>query len=161
MSYKTLSGKGGGGHKGGHHHGGHPGSGHRRPGGWQGGWGPGWSYPGVWGAQPAYTELIVTPQCPAVIDPVLASDGKKYTNACEANAAGVSVVKKTKLGGIEAVFTKSQPLRIASYIASAAMTYHGYKRNNSVLWGLLWGATGLAGVPFALAQGFGKRKPGR
>lgn len=42
-------------------------------------------------------------------------------------------------------------------VASLAMVYHGYKRNNgSILWALLWGFTGLFGVPFALAQGYGK-----
>lgn len=44
-------------------------------------------------------------------------------------------------------------------IASLAMVYHGYKRNNgSILWAILWGFTGMFGVPFALAQGFGKPK---
>ena len=42
--------------------------------------------------------------------------------------------------------------------ASLAMIYHGYKRNDSILWGLAWGLTGLLGVPFALAQGFGEPK---
>jgi len=151
-------GHGGGGHHGGHHHGG------GGPGGWQGGWGPGWSGPGYWGAQPAYAELVV-PSCPDTIDQVLASDGRTYLNACLANQAGARVVRHlsppTKLAGMPE-FTKSQPFRIAQFAAGLAMAYHGYKRNDSILWGLLWGATGLAGVPFALVQGFGepKKKPG-
>jgi hypothetical protein len=44
----------------------------------------------------------------------------------------------------------------------AACAYHGYKRNGSALWGLLWGVFGhalpIVAGPFALAQGFGKRK---
>lgn len=149
----------------GHGHGGHHGGGHHHghPGGWQGGWGPGWSGPGVWGAQPAYAELVV-PSCPDTIDQVLASDGRMYLNACLANQAGARVVKHLgpqKLAGMPE-FTKTQPFKIAQLVAGLAMTYHGYKRNDSILWGLLWGATGLAGVPFALAQGFGepKKKPG-
>lgn len=39
--------------------------------------------------------------------------------------------------------------------------YHGYKRNDSALWAVLWGlfAGGLPflAAPIALAQGFGKR----
>lgn len=79
--------KGGGGWKGGHHH-------HHHPGGWQGGWGPGWYGPGYWGAAPGYSELIVTPQCPGVIEPVLATDGRVYNNDCEARAAGQVVVRR-------------------------------------------------------------------
>jgi len=76
-------------------HGHHGGGRHRHGGGggWRGGWGPGWSGPGVWGAQPAYTELIVT-SCPSTLDPVLASDGRTYTNPCLAREAGASVVKR-------------------------------------------------------------------
>lgn len=86
-----------GGHRGGGHHGGgghHHHGGGRPPGGWQGGWGPGWAYPGVWYAEPGYSELIVTNPCPDVVDPVLGVDGKQYLNACKANAAGVAVAKK-------------------------------------------------------------------
>lgn len=90
--------RGGGGgmrHGGGHHHGGHHHH-HHHPGGWQGGWGPGWYGPGVWwgDAYPGYSELIVTDPCPDVVDPVLGVDGKKYMNACKANQAGVAVAKK-------------------------------------------------------------------
>lgn len=163
-----------GGHGGGHHGGGHHGGGHHhhggghRPGGWQGGWGPGWAYPGVWGAQPAYAELVV-PSCPDVVDPVLASDGRTYVNSCLANQAGASVVKhlgapKKLSGHIPGAMPtmgdwKSTVMGPIGWAASAAMTYHGYKRNNgSILWALLWGMTGLFGVPFAVAQGFGKPK---
>ena len=48
-------------------------------------------------------------------------------------------------------------------VASAAVSgYHGYRRNNSLLWGAIW--FGLGGIfpvftpVVALAQGFGKRK---
>ena len=39
--------------------------------------------------------------------------------------------------------------------------YHGYKRNNSVGWGVGWGLLGglfpIFTIPISLAQGFGKR----
>lgn len=58
----------------------------------------------------------------------------------------------------------SQPVRTAMYVAGTAsvfaLAYHGYKRNNSVGWALVWGILGGAfwplGVPIAVAQGFGK-----
>jgi hypothetical protein len=43
-----------------------------------------------------------------------------------------------------------------------ALTYHGYKRNNSVGWAIVWGLFGPLvwpiTVPIAVAQGFGKKK---
>lgn len=51
---------------------------------------------------------------------------------------------------------------LASVGGTAAGAYHGYKRNNSVGWALLWGLLGglapVITVPIAVAQGFGKRK---
>ena len=51
---------------------------------------------------------------------------------------------------------------LLSTISGILSFYHGYKRNNSVGWGLVWG---LAGSVFpivtpvvGLAQGFGKKK---
>ena len=49
------------------------------------------------------------------------------------------------------------------YMAGAgAAAYHGYKRNNSIGWALVWGLLGglspLITNGIALAQGFGKRK---
>lgn len=45
---------------------------------------------------------------------------------------------------------------------SGAAAYHGYKRNGSVKWAIVWGLLGgLAPIitnGIALAQGFGKRK---
>jgi len=44
----------------------------------------------------------------------------------------------------------------------AASAYHGYKRNNSVGWAVVWGLLGgiapFITVPVAFAQGFGKRR---
>lgn len=44
----------------------------------------------------------------------------------------------------------------------AASVYHGYKRNDSLGWGIWWGAMGalfpVATPAIAVAQGFGKRK---
>jgi hypothetical protein len=43
-----------------------------------------------------------------------------------------------------------------------ALAYHGYKRNDSVGWALVWGLFGSMvwpiTVPVAVAQGFGKKK---
>lgn len=52
--------------------------------------------------------------------------------------------------------------RTLQYAAGAACAYHGYRRNRSVFWAVVWGALGLGvpiiAVPVAIAQGFGKRK---
>jgi len=49
--------------------------------------------------------------------------------------------------------------------SGAASLYHGYKRNNSLGWGLAWWLMGSAfpviTPTVAVAQGFGKRKKGR
>lgn len=86
-TYQALGGGGG------HHHGG---GGRRYPGPWIGG-APWWGYgydPGVQlftidDREPA-TNLAA---CPKSRQPVLASDGLVYDNACLARAAGVKVVK--------------------------------------------------------------------
>lgn len=57
-----------------------------------------------------------------------------------------------------------QPFVIALGVITASMAasaYHGYKRNDSIGWGLAWGALGTL-IPIltpavAVAQGFGKR----
>lgn len=62
--------------------------------------------------------------------------------------------------------TSSSPLKtvygIGSLVAVPALTYHGYKRNNSVGWAPGWAAISAFFWPIAgavaLAQGFGKPK---
>jgi len=53
----------------------------------------------------------------------------------------------------------SPPARLVGSLAAA---YHGYKRNNSVGWALVWSIFGGAAPPItttiALAQGYGKKK---
>lgn len=53
----------------------------------------------------------------------------------------------------------------ASTASMAAGAYHGYRRNQSIGWALAWGFAGaifpIITPGIALAQGFGKRKPGR
>jgi len=58
----------------------------------------------------------------------------------------------------------SQPVRAVMYVAGtasvAALAYHGYKRNSSIGWALVWGIFGGAlwplALPIAFAQGYGK-----
>lgn len=52
----------------------------------------------------------------------------------------------------------SNAIGVVATVASGAMVYHGYKRTGSVLWALVYGLAGPLAVPFALAQGFGKKK---
>lgn len=54
---------------------------------------------------------------------------------------------------------------IAAFIdlaSVAGLAYHGYKRNNSIGWSIVWalfgGAVPIIGWPVALAQGFGEPK---
>lgn len=48
--------------------------------------------------------------------------------------------------------------------ATAALAYHGYKRNNSIGWAIGWvligGLAPVIALPIAFAQGFAKRKKG-
>jgi hypothetical protein len=54
-----------------------------------------------------------------------------------------------------------QALRLASLVAGPLCAYHGYKRNDSVGWGVVWFLLGAVfwpvAVPIALAQGYGER----
>lgn len=51
---------------------------------------------------------------------------------------------------------------VLALASMAASTYHGYKRNNSVGWALVWGFFGTVAPVItpvvAVAQGYGKRK---
>jgi hypothetical protein len=51
----------------------------------------------------------------------------------------------------------------ASIASTALCVYHGYKRNDSLGWGLLWGLAGgifpVVAPAVALAQGFGEPGP--
>ncbi len=53
---------------------------------------------------------------------------------------------------------------LAGFASFLALTYHGYKRNDSVGWALVWGILGgivwPITVPIAVAQGFAKPKRG-
>lgn len=61
----------------------------------------------------------------------------------------------------------ARPLKVAWALASvagaAAGAYHGYRRNDSVGWALVWALAGSAfpviTVPIAIAQGFGEEAP--
>ena len=53
-------------------------------------------------------------------------------------------------------------MALAGTVAVPVLAYHGYKRNNSVGWALVWGLFGSVvwpiTVPIAFAQGYGKKK---
>lgn len=53
-------------------------------------------------------------------------------------------------------------LVIADIALTGALAYHGYRRNKSIGWALVWavlgGAVPIIGVPVALAQGFAEPK---
>lgn len=59
--------------------------------------------------------------------------------------------------------TATQTVWAGVSLASAALcTYHGYKRNQSIGWALVWGFLGtifpIVTPAIAVAQGFGKRR---
>lgn len=58
--------------------------------------------------------------------------------------------------------TRNTVWGVLSAVSSMASGYHGYKRNNSVGWGVAWFVLGglfpVITPTVALAQGFGKRK---
>lgn len=59
----------------------------------------------------------------------------------------------------------SPAIKVVSVASAALSAYHGYRRNESVGWAILWGIMGgLAPVitpAIAVAQGFGKPAKGR
>lgn len=65
-------------------------------------------------------------------------------------------------------FAEASPARKVAmtlgFLSMPALAYHGYRRNNSIGWALVWGVFGSmvwpVTVPVAIAQGFGKRKGG-
>lgn len=56
----------------------------------------------------------------------------------------------------------SYAMGVASFASMGLLGYHGYKRNDSVGWALVWGVFGSivwpVTVPIALVQGLGKPK---
>lgn len=58
--------------------------------------------------------------------------------------------------------TVSVGYRVGAAVATPLLVYHGYRRNESIGWAVVWGLIGggfwVFGVPLALAQGFAKRK---
>jgi hypothetical protein len=49
-----------------------------------------------------------------------------------------------------------------SYASAALCAYHGYRRNGSLFWALVWAVAGkkipIVAVPVAAAQGIGKKR---
>lgn len=58
--------------------------------------------------------------------------------------------------------TKATVYGIATVVSSAASAFHGYRRNKSIGWALVWGMFGMIfpiiTPAIAFAQGFGERK---
>lgn len=58
--------------------------------------------------------------------------------------------------------SQSPAYQVLGMVGMGAGAYHGYKRNNSVGWAVVWGLLGsmvpIIVLPVALAQGFGKPK---
>lgn len=84
-----------------------------------------------------------------------------YTRRGLAQAADESLTSKW-------LYVDGQPslvargYRIGSTVSVPLLVYHGYKRNESIGWAVVWGLLGgsfwVIGLPLAFAQGFGKRK---
>lgn len=73
------------------------------------------------------------------------------------------IIQKNPISGIQD--GESAGYAIYATIATASMAasvYHGYKRNNSIGWALVWGLMGglfpVVTPVIAMAQGFGKPK---
>lgn len=80
---------------------------------------------------------------------------------------GARSAASTSLGAFDVkslVSGDSTAWKVMRVVGGAVGAYHGYKRNNSVGWALVWGALGsLFPIPTAaigVAQGLGKRKGG-
>lgn len=55
--------------------------------------------------------------------------------------------------------------RVGTVLSLPMLTYHGYKRTNSIGWALVWGLLGTLvwpiTIPVAFAQGFAEKKKGK
>lgn len=85
--------------------------------------------------------------------------------AADAEPGPVTIDTPTSLPPAEPEIKIPAWYHVAAAVSGPACLYHGYKRNNSIGWGIAWslfgGALPLLAVPIALAQGFGKKKAGR
>lgn len=81
--------------------------------------------------------------------------GQAVPSAAPTPSTSTAVVH-AEMGAVPSV------LYLASLAASGALAYHGYKRNNSVGWALVWGLAGGIVWPVSLAiafsQGFAKSR---
>lgn len=68
----------------------------------------------------------------------------------------------TGVGVMEMSDSTKTMLGALGLAGSVAGVYHGYRRNQSVGWALVWGIMGaivpFVTVPLSLAQGFGQRR---
>lgn len=126
---------------------------------------PFWNMPGGWGPRPpAYaTDNFPRPT----------SGGAGLTDPRTLHhGVGALLRGSTKLG-VGALAQATEPMSDVDrgawliwsglgVVGGALGVYHGYKRNNSIGWGIWWGLMGsmfpIITLPLAFAQGFGKRK---
>ena len=86
-----------------------------------------------------------------------------YTRRGLAQAAeDTGSTKLAELVGPERSRALTVGYRVGSSVSVPLLVYHGYKRNESVGWAIVWGLVGggfwVIGLPLAFAQGFAKRK---
>jgi hypothetical protein len=86
----------------------------------------------------------------------LAKVGATSTTTTTNPSTGESTTMTTNVFGLsDAVW------QVFTWAGTGLGAYHGYKRNNSIGWGIGWGLLGgmfpLFTLPVAFAQGFGKR----
>lgn len=62
-----------------------------------------------------------------------------------------------------ALSREARTLSLIGIAGTALGAYHGYKRNGSVAWAVVWGLAGgavpIVTIPVAVAQGFGEPGP--
>lgn len=157
----SLGKGGGGGHH--HHHGGHG----------RGGFGPAWYGPGYWENQPSY--IVVAPPscgegtypasdgtCRAVPPGMIWNGSQLVRRGLFSRLRGLRGLGQTEIGNMATANPVATTVwGVLSAVSAGASAYHGYKRNNSVGWAIVWGLLGgifpILVPAIAIAEGFGKR----
>jgi hypothetical protein len=107
-----------------------------------------------WGPAAAVRSPAGTIVAPAG---TIRSGGSRWLGGPDARPFDLSFTRRS-FGATDTLGGKAWWL--AGTVAMGALAYHGYKRNNSIGWALVWGLLGgiiwPITVPVALAQGYGK-----